>query len=234
MTRLPADLRALVFDVDGTLYDQRAMRLAMLRRLAVACVRNPRSGARTLRVIRAYRRAQEEMRLAPAGTGLLADAQIDLACARSGLSRQVVGDTVAEWMDQAPLAILRRFILPGLAELLAAAGKRGIACAVVSDYPAADKLRALGIDQHFRVVVSAQDPHVGAFKPSPAGLLHALRELGTAPEHAVYVGDRRDVDLVTARRAGTGFILVGRSPAPPGDPFPVVRDYTALQALLGW
>jgi phosphoglycolate phosphatase/putative hydrolase of the HAD superfamily len=234
MTPLPADLRALVFDVDGTLYDQRAMRLAMLRRLAAACVRNPRSGARTLRVIRAYRRAQEEMRHAPASSGLLSDAQIDLACARSGLSRQLVGDTVAEWMDRAPLGIIARFILPGLPELLAAAEKRGIACAVVSDYPALDKLRALGIDRYFRVVVSAQDPQVAAFKPSPAGLLHALRELGTAPEHAVYVGDRQDVDLVTARRAGTGFVLVGRGPSPPGDPCPVVRDYTALRALLGW
>lgn len=223
-----ATLRALVFDVDGTLYDQRGLRMAMLRRLAGACARNPRAGLGTLRIIRAYRRAQEELRLAPA-SGPLAQAQLDRACAASGLPAQRVSDTVAEWMERVPLGILSRFAHPGLTHLLAAAEARGIPCAVVSDYPAADKLRALGIGRHFRTVVSAQD--VGAFKPDPAGLMQALRELGVEPANAVYVGDRADVDLVTARRAGTACVLIGRTPSPSCT---VVRDYAELQALLGW
>ncbi len=223
----PPNLRAMLFDVDGTLYHAGRLRLEMLRRLAVACLRDPRSGVGAARAIRAYRRAQEELRVSGGPAGSLAEAQVELACARSGLPPDLVRRAVSEWMEEAPLGVLARYVRPGLRELLAGAARRGVACAVVSDYPAAAKLRALGIEGYFQVQVCAQDAGVGAFKPSPAGLLHALRALGVPPDEAVYVGDRPAVDAEAARRAGMGCVLVGGAPG-------AVPDYAALGRMLGW
>ena len=45
-------------------------------------------------------------------------------------------------------------------------------------------------------------------KPAPDSVLRALRELGSSPRRAVYVGDS-DVDVLTARNAGLEGIAVG-------------------------
>ena len=42
---------------------------------------------------------------------------------------------------------------------------KGIRLALVSDYPATKKLRALRLDTYFSVVLTAQDDRVGVFKP---------------------------------------------------------------------
>ena len=49
---------------------------------------------------------------------------------------------------------------------------------------------------------------VGARKPDPAPLLAAVRELDTAPDRVLFVGDS-ERDAETARRAGTAFEYAG-------------------------
>src|SRR6266852_2646025 len=79
----PAVLKAIIFDVDGTLYCQDSLRLAMLRRLLQAHATRPLSGLRTFRVLGAYRRAQEYLRESPMVSADLAQAQIRLTCERT-------------------------------------------------------------------------------------------------------------------------------------------------------
>ena len=86
-----------------------------------------------------------------------------------------------------------------------------ISSGVVSDYPAGPKLQALGVEDMFDVVVSAQDVDVGEFKPSPRGLLVAINRLGVSAGEAVYVGDRIDVDAKAARQAGIASFTIGRA-----------------------
>ena len=44
-------------------------------------------------------------------------------------------------------------------------------------------------------------------KPNPDGVLEAIRQLGSTPDEAVYVGDS-EVDFATARNAGVPCITV--------------------------
>ena len=53
--RLMTPLAAVIFDVDGTLYDQPPLRRAMAIRLMRCVAREPFTGSRTIRVLRAYR-----------------------------------------------------------------------------------------------------------------------------------------------------------------------------------
>jgi FMN phosphatase YigB (HAD superfamily) len=227
------DLAAIVFDVDGTLYRQAPLRRAMLLRLLKHVASRPHRGVSTFRALSAYRHAQESLRGAPVQGGL-AEAQMRLACERSGLAEPVLAPIVARWMDREPLPLLGRFVEPTLRALLTSARSRGLRLGVFSDYPAAAKLEAMGLSEFFEVAVSAQDAAVNSFKPDPAGLVETLRRLGVRPEQALYVGDRHDVDFPAARAAGVACVIVGRRPSRPGgsDGFTSVAHYGELSALL--
>jgi FMN phosphatase YigB (HAD superfamily) len=228
----PARLTTIVFDVDGTLYRQGPLRRAMLLRLLRHAAWKPRAGWTTLRALRAYRHAQELRRDVPVDGGL-AKAQLRLACERTGLDEEVVTSIVARWMDREPLPLLRRLVEPALRRFLDTARERGVRLGVLSDYPAHAKLEAMDLRSMFDVVVSAQDSDVNRFKPSPDGLVAALRRLDAAPEQALYVGDRPEVDACVARAVGVPCVIVGRrEPARASADWISTRNYTDLHSLL--
>lgn len=225
-------LKAVVFDVDGTLYRQPPMRRAMAARLLQAHALKPVHGWRTMHALRAYRRAQETLR--ERGTvGDIASAQVRLACDASALAPEFVVGCVTRWMDEEPLAFLPRCAQQGLVTFLEGCRSRGLRLGVLSDYPAAAKLRALGLAEWFDVVVSAQDKDVEAFKPNPRGLRLVLDRLGVAPEESLYVGDRADVDAPTAAAAGVRCAILSAA-APEGGETDHLRfaDYGQLQHML--
>ena len=67
------------------------------------------------------------------------------------------------------------------------------------------QLRAFDMTRTFRARVYSES--VIQRKPHPAPLLHALRRMKTAAEHAIYVGDTPE-DIEMARRAGVCAIAV--------------------------
>ena len=228
----PTRLKAIVFDVDGTLYAQAGLRRAMLLRLLRAHLVRPWQGISTFRILGAYRRAQELLRESPID-GDLAGAQLQLACQRAGAPEALVRGLVTRWMEQAPLPLLHRFMDPELPELLQAARQRGVRLGVFSDYPAVEKLRALGLTDFFEVVLTAQDPTVNRFKPDPSGLREALRRLQTDGAEALYVGDRAKVDAVAAEAAGIPCVILNprRNPGATHS-FSEVTGYAELHAML--
>ena len=198
--------RAIVFDVDGTLYSAAPVRRAMARRLVLGHALVPWRAWSVLRGLSAYRKAQERLRGRPACD--LAQAQLEAAEEASGVPAERIGRAVGHWMDEAPLDLVARHRVAGLAALLASAREAGVRLGVLSDYPPERKLEALGVAGQFDAVAWAQQPEVGVFKPDPAGLLHVLERLGCAPREALYVGDRPDVDGEVARAAGVRFALL--------------------------
>jgi HAD superfamily hydrolase (TIGR01549 family) len=225
-------LKALVFDIDGTLYRQRPLRRAMLSRLVAAHLAHPLRGLQTLRVLREYRHAQEVLRDVPV-SGDLAAAQIDVACQRTRVDREVVLRCVARWMEQEPLQFLARCLQPGVVDFLQDCRKRGLRLAALSDYPADAKLQALGLSDLFDLVLCAQSPEVNVFKPNPRGLLLALERLGAAPGEGLYIGDRKDVDAPTARTAGVPCAIITRAAGvTPGGTYFEVSSYRQLHDAL--
>jgi FMN phosphatase YigB (HAD superfamily) len=234
MTPSPPDrpIKALVFDIDGTLYRQGPLRRAMLGRLASVHAVQPVRGWQTLRVLRAYRHAQEELR-SSAGTGDIADAQIALTCERTNVGRDAVVKCVARWMEQEPLPFLAKCLQPGVARFLESCRARGLRLAALSDYPAEAKLQALGLSGSFDLVLCAQSPEVNVFKPNPRGLLLALEALGSDRSEAMYIGDRVDVDAPTAAAAGVRCAIVTHAgAAPAGSAHVQVSSYTELHRIL--
>ena len=203
--------KAVVLDVDGTMYSQSSVRRHMAVRVAGFTLQHPVLGLRTVRCLRAFRQAQEEIR-AQIGTDPVAQSQPANAARRCGYSAEFLMECVRRWMETAPLEAIRKARYPGLLEFCEWAKQAGLRRAVLSDYDPRERLRALEVEDYFPVVVCAQDPDIGVFKPNPAGLMAAVGRLGASPEDTVYVGDRPEVDGALALAAGvTGIIL--RHPA---------------------
>ena len=193
-------LRAVTFDLDGTLYDAAAARGAILRAAF------PRW--RTLRVGRAVR---EELRGRAFASGealraeeaRLVDERLDVepAIARLRLDRVFDADLVRALARVGP----RPVACQALADLAGA----GLRLAVVSDRRIDDKLKALGLHElPWGARVSADE--VGLLKPAAGLFERACAALGVAPAEAAHVGDRADTDGQGARNAGMRALLLGR------------------------
>lgn len=195
-------VRAVLLDVDGTMYRQGPVRLAMLWGLARQAL--TQGGLRDLMIVREYRRRREADAGVP-GRGALEAQFADVASA-SGEGIDRVEQVVVDWILRRPLAAVARSKRGSLVAFLEALAANGIRTAACSDYPAADKLAALGVSVD--VQVSAVDEGVRVTKPDPLLLLEAARELGTAPDACLVIGDRLEMDGAAAAAAGMQFVLV--------------------------
>jgi putative hydrolase of the HAD superfamily len=70
-------------------------------------------------------------------------------------------------------------------------------------------LQAIGLSHHFKISVAAHQ--FGCAKPDASIFLAACRELGVAPEDAVYVGDDILLDVQGAQRAGLRGVWLNRT-----------------------
>lgn len=191
-----ATIGLVIFDVDGTLYNQRILRLRMARDLLL------RSALRldwsTIRILSSYRHIREE--LADAETDDFESVLIERTAAASRCAPSTVRAAVDEWIERRPLPYLRACRYPGIGELFAALQRRGTIVGILSDYPAKAKVTALGLTAD--VVVTAGDDAVRRLKPDPGGLLHVLATTGIRREAAVMIGDRVERDGAIAERVG--------------------------------
>ena len=99
---------------------------------------------------------------------------------------------------------------PGIMDLLEKLKERGVKMAIVSNklHPAVQDL-----NEHFfkgYITSAVGESATVRRKPNPDAVLTALRELGSTPEEAIYVGDS-EVDLATSVNAGLpcGLVLWG-------------------------
>ena len=189
---------AWLVDLDGTLYVQAPVRLAMAAELSLL-------GWPSLRFLRQFRREHEAVR----ELGLEGDPfrlQIERTAQALAASPSAVEATVRDWMIERPTKWLPLFRRRELLAELAAFRATGGRTALVSDYPARRKLEALGASGLFDIVVASGEPDGPTrLKPHPGGMLRAAAALGIEPERCLVIGDRPDADGRAASAAGMAF-----------------------------
>ena len=204
-------IRAVLFDVDGTLYHQAPLRALMAAELATApwVGHAPWNVPRLWRMLSAFRHVREELRALGRPEEPLARLQYTSAAERAHVPVRDMEAGVEEWIYQRPLKYLRRVVRSDMAEVLAGLNARGLRVGAFSDYPVADKLDAMGLRRSIVLELDATAESINAFKPHPRGLEVACERWGLAPEHVLYVGDRADVDALGAAQAGMPCAIVG-------------------------
>ena len=206
-------IRAVLFDLDGTLYWQAALRLCMAFELLTLPLAGPFAARRRWRALTAYRRAQEHLRTGGAAA-VPTRAQTAAAALEAGLPLADVEALVAEWMHRRPLKYLPLVRSRGVLQVLEILGRAGVPAGVLSDYPAEDKLRALGLADRFAPVLCAGSEGINALKPNPRGFLRACAIWKLVPGEVLMVGDRPDVDAAGAHAAGMPCVIIGRRSSP--------------------
>jgi HAD superfamily hydrolase (TIGR01509 family) len=92
------------------------------------------------------------------------------------------------------------------------------------------KIRLLGIENHFPVIVVSGD--VGVWKPDPRIFEIALERCGFTAEDAIYVGDSIEADMPGARAAGVRSVWMNRARHPWHDDQPPDAIIHSLHDLL--
>ena len=221
VTRIPdRPLRAILFDLDGTLYEQPPLRWRMLRELAwTPLTHGPRAAHRLASILKSFRRQREGLREIEAADTPLVHLQYQVVADELGVDVNEVLRVVEDWMFSRPLRHLRAHRRAGLGAFLREARQRALGLGVFSDYPVERKLEALGLQETFDCQVDATDPSVDAFKPDPRGFLVCAERLNVEPEEVLYVGDRADVDAEGARRAGMRSVVLNATPCDDGNQY---------------
>lgn len=223
-----AHIDLVVFDVDGTLYDQRKLRLAMLRELLGDAWRS--RSLDTVRTLRTFRHVREALGEQP-GVDFM-HLQYSETAARHGKSMEVVRALTTEWLEQRPLPFLAACRYPHLQAVFAALRAGGKQVAALSDYPAKDKLKALGLQAS--PVVCATDPDVARLKPDPLGLHLILKRCGAQAHRTLMIGDRFDRDGAVAERAGVRALIRTSQPHPTFGTFRSYDDPVFQPLLERW
>ncbi|AEH45954.1 HAD-superfamily hydrolase, subfamily IA, variant 1 [Thermodesulfatator indicus DSM 15286] len=225
--------KAILFDLDGTLYYQAPLRRQMLKELLLNLLRHPISGYQELRIVQIFRQERENLRYYTPEkfSAPLEELQYILPAQKLKIPEETVKKVVQKWIYDRPLKYLKDYKISGLDEFLAACKARNIKIGVFSDYPAEKKLKAMKINHFIDLALCATDPEINAFKPSPKGLEVAMKKLGLTPKELLYIGDHSEVDGLCAQKAGVTFILI--SPKPKKNiKIPQIQNYKDLAHLV--
>lgn len=204
-------IKLVIFDVDGTLYYQKKLRLAMLLQLCKHVVTT--LDFSVFPILKCYRDMRETL-----GENEVFDFEkvlVEKTCLETGYSNEKVVNVIKEWIEIKPLKYLHDAKFEGLDALFSALREEGKVIGILSDYKAAEKLVALGLEAD--LIVSAQDNAINMLKPNPKGLHYLVRQANVALDETILIGDRDARDGEAARRAGTHYLIKKMSGKPLND-----------------
>jgi FMN phosphatase YigB (HAD superfamily) len=198
-----AAFRLFIFDLDGTLYDQKKLRKTITLHLFIRFL-TLRANLLDLKIIAAYRREREK-RKSYASPTLDAD-QFDWCSSVLGIPALRARKTIEYWMYKFPLPYLLKAQFRGVAEFFKVLKEHGKTIVIYSDFPVEEKLKALGLtaDKYF----CATDREISQLKPSAKALEWICKTQDCIAEDAFYIGDRDDTDGESARQAGIPYLII--------------------------
>ena len=190
-----AAIRAICFDLDGTLYDLPRQK----RRLWKWMLRHPI-------VLKVW---QEETALLRGVRGNdLHGVVAQRVAQRCGITLEKAQAIIQKVVFEIyPATFSPQDLLPGLLELFAWIDDNEIPRSVVSDHPTDKKLHGLGQTEGWQCTIDCSD--LGALKPLPDGLEKAARLMGVNPNEVLMIGDRDDTDGQMALHVGAPCLIRG-------------------------
>ncbi len=197
-----ARVRAVIFDVDGTLYRQRPVRIRMACRLAGYFLFHPLK-IRELKGIWHFRKLRETERYRKASL----EEQIRAAAKKAGIGDpERLRAAIQRWMFREPLSAVAAFADGKALALMRQAQSEGKRILIYSDYAPEEKLAAL--DVRADAVYYPGRDGIDELKPSKKCMRRILEAQGLSPAETVYVGDRDERDGAAAASVGVRYVPV--------------------------
>lgn len=218
-------IRAVLFDLDGTLFDLRdfAAWTEVARRWAVDVDED--------HLAHAYQEVEREFdRASPVPSRALWWREVLARASGSNVPAEV-GERFLAAVRELPTPARVYSDARGCLERLAQDGRRlGVVSNSRSQAFVEDLLDRAGFDGAFEAVVSSGTE--GVAKPDPAIFLLAVARLGVAPPEAFHVGDLAYTDVAGARLAGLRSVWLHRDGTGLGDDPPEITSLSELPGYL--
>src|SRR6056297_663784 len=182
-------IKAVGFDVDGTLYPNYQMFLCSLPSFLSAP-----------RLMYYFGQVRKDMRQIDYDEPLH-EKQAQLLSSKLGIAEEHARDKMERHLYHRWEHSFR-CISPfrQVRETLLALKRNGIILGALSDFPIKNKLKFLKLDDLFDFSLSSED--TGYLKPNPIPFQQMTREFGIDPEEILYVGNSYKYDVVGAAAAG--------------------------------
>lgn len=192
-------LRAVLFDIDDTLYDFLGITDAAVRRLAARVERETAIPAAD--VCDAYRRILRDQKAQTSTAGYHSRTiRFQRLLEGRGLSlRNALAYGTAYWEELLSLARPYDGVPEALDALRAHGLRLGVGTNMTADWQLA-KLERLGLIDRFDFMVSSEE--AGAEKPDPAFFRLCVEKARCAPAECLFVGDNRTLDAEGATAFG--------------------------------
>ncbi|MDJ0734908.1 MAG: HAD family hydrolase [Nostocaceae cyanobacterium] len=200
------DFQAVIFDVDGTLYNLKRMYGIVTLEIVKYYLKHPQE-VKDIKIITTFMEEREKH-----ACDIVEDvenAQYEWTAKALKTSTEKVRTVAQKWIFDIPLKHLYDCRYPEILELFAKITNQGIATGIFSDYPAQAKIAKLGLFPD--CIVSSTDKNIGRLKPDPKGLLITAEILGVPVKQCLFIGDRDDRDGECARKAGMPYLILGKS-----------------------
>lgn len=197
-----SEISCVIFDLDGTLYDQSKMCRRMFIKLLSHYFIRPGQW-KDLVILWKFRRNRENMRF-----DLVTDLdkiQYTQVSQALDVSYGRVVELVEKWILTKPLEYLKECRFVGVKEFFQNLRAHGKLIGIFSEYPVADKLSALELFAD--AYVCATDKEVDRFKPDPKGLKLILTKLEKSPTDCLYIGNREKLDGVCAKSLSMEYLI---------------------------
>lgn len=204
------EYKAVIFDLDGTLYYQKPFRIRMAAFLLQHLICHP-STWRELLIIRTYRKVRENWEQYEKEEQDWQNLNLDMrqyryVAKQYKVSAQRVQDIVRFYMLEAPLKRLLPYRDNRLADIIRQLKEQGTDIIIYSDYPVKDKLQALHIDAD--AGFTSADAEIGCMKPDPRGLATIRKVTGYAIQDMIMIGDRYEKDGMAAISNDMDYVIL--------------------------
>jgi HAD superfamily hydrolase (TIGR01549 family) len=209
-------IRAVGFDIDGTLYPNYRFNLRALPILIA-----------DLPLLLSMGKARDELR-SERREGPFYQLQAEIAARHYKRPADEVRLLLDERIYRAWEKIFAR-VKPysGVRGTALALRGHGLKLGVLSDFPAVPKLELLGLSGLWDCVLCSEE--VGHLKPAPDSFLALAKALDTPPDEMLYVGNNPAYDVAGAKAAGMMAACIShRRKSVPGADF-VFSSYRALE-----
>ena len=200
-------VKLVIFDVDGTLYDQSKLRKKMLVALLKYYMLRPWR-LNEMRIL-AHFRSEREKRAGAIGPDL-DNLQYTWCSERGGYAIPKIKAVVDKWIFNFPNQYLLECTYPGTKDFFQALRQKNIKIGIYSDYKAHDKLKAMNLSADY--IVASTDPEVDRLKPDPQGLLYLVSQAGVTVNDCLFIGDRQEMDGDCALKAGMPYLIIDKKP----------------------